>query len=681
MDTKKNVLIVDDVELNRAFLRDMLEDEYRVLEASNGLEALEIIEHLNTEISVVLLDVVMPEMDGFEVLEVMNENDWIDNVPVVMISAETSPEYIERGYQLGVTDYISRPFSSEIVMHRVHNTIFLYTKQNMLKSIVEEQIREQEKNNTLMVDILSTVVEFRNGESGLHVRRIRIITEILLEELSYYYPEYEINSSLIAIISNAAALHDIGKIMISEEILNKPGKLTFEEFEVMKTHAQKGSEMIMNIHGGELDGLLLYAHDICRWHHERWDGRGYPDGLKGNDIPLCAQVVSLADVYDALVSERVYKPAYSKEKALEMILNGECGTFNPRILDCLMSVADVLEEKIYIHSTNYDNLFDTERISKEIISQRRVSISDRTKALLEEERLKYQSFAALSGEILFEYNLETDTINFSDIAAQILDVPLKISHAKQWLNQGFIISVDDYHHMLDKIRETTLKDALVKLQCFAKLPNGQRWIEITLRTLFREGSENTISGCLGKIVDINNQKKEEQKLKLLSEIDSLTQIYNQQAAETKISHLLKISDYIAILFLDIDNFKMINDTRGHQEGDRILKQCSQYIKASIKKNDIVARVGGDEFLVCMQISDKDFMQKEINDFWETLQNYLKLNDLCISMGVSIYPNDTTHYEKLVSYADKALSQSKDSGKNQYCFYDKKLISNNYKFNH
>ena len=347
MSNKPIVLVVDDVELNRAFLYDMLESDYTVLEAENGKVAIELMQQHQLQIDVIMLDVVMPVMDGFEVLAYMNKKGWIENIPVIMISAETSADNINNGYELGVVDYISRPFDSNIIKHRLKNTIMLYAKQRALQQIVKEQIREKEKNNTLMVDILSSIVEFRNGESGMHVLRIRIITEILLEALVERYPNYCLSSSEIAMISNAAALHDIGKVAIDEKILNKPGRLTPEEYEQVKKHAELGAEMLKQMRIAQEESLVQYAHDICCWHHERWDGKGYPDGLVGNAIPISAQVVSLADVYDALVSERVYKPAYSHGQAMQMIINGECGSFNPELIDCLISVGNSLNRRIY----------------------------------------------------------------------------------------------------------------------------------------------------------------------------------------------------------------------------------------------------------------------------------------------------------------------------------------------
>lgn len=340
---KQQILIVDDSEINREILKEILKEDYRIQEAANGEECLEQLERSGTGISLVLLDIVMPEMDGFEVLAAMNQNHWIEDIPVIMISSEDSDSYIRRAYEMGVSDYISRPFDAKIVYQRVLNMIKLYAKQRRLIRLVTRQIYEKERNNRMLIGILSQIVEFRNGESGRHVIHINRITQLLLEQLVKKTGKYQLSWEDRFLIATASALHDIGKIGIDERILNKPGKLTKEEFEIMKAHTLIGAQMLDNLDMYRNEKLLKLAYEICRWHHERYDGKGYPDGLVGEEIPISAQVVSLADVYDALVSERVYKKAFSHEKALEMIRNGECGTFNPLLLQCMTEVQDKLK--------------------------------------------------------------------------------------------------------------------------------------------------------------------------------------------------------------------------------------------------------------------------------------------------------------------------------------------------
>lgn len=346
------LLVVDDSEMNREILKEILGKEYRILEACDGEEALKMLEQYGPEISLVLLDIIMPKMDGFEVLAYMNRDKWIEDIPVIMISSEGSESYIRRAYELGASDYISRPFDAKVVYQRVINMIKLYAKQRRLIHLVTDQIYEKEKNNRMMTGILSQIVEFRNGESGLHVLHINILTQLLLEKLMRKSENYDLSWSQQHMIATASALHDIGKIGIDEKILNKPGKLTKEEFEAMKQHTIIGARMLDRLEMYHDEAMMKYAYEICRWHHERYDGKGYPDGLKGEEIPISAQVVSLADVYDALVSDRVYKKAYSHEKAMEMILNGECGIFNPLLLECLVEIQDKVRKELGIKGVN-----------------------------------------------------------------------------------------------------------------------------------------------------------------------------------------------------------------------------------------------------------------------------------------------------------------------------------------
>ena len=346
LQNKSQILLVDDSAMNRMILKEILGGDYRILEAENGQECLEKMQAEAGNIALVLLDINMPVMDGFEVLKAMNANHTIEDIPVIMISSDDSDAAIRRSYELGASDYVNRPFDARIVYRRVTNTIKLYAKQRRLVQMVSDQIRARENNTDMLVGVLSHIVEFRNGESGAHVRHIRIITELLLHRLLEISSQYPITAEQQDNIPLASALHDIGKIGIDEKILNKPGKLTPEEFEVVKTHSMLGAEMLHQLENFNEQPLLQTAYEITRWHHERWDGRGYPDGLKGDEIPISAQLVALADVYDALTSERCYKKAFSHEKAVQMILNGECGAFNPLLLQCLTDMQTDLKVQL-----------------------------------------------------------------------------------------------------------------------------------------------------------------------------------------------------------------------------------------------------------------------------------------------------------------------------------------------
>ena len=343
---KPLILIVDDCDMNREILREILSSDYSIMEACGGEEALSMIHQFGTGISLVLLDIVMPGLDGFEVLSYMNQDHTIEDIPVIMISSEDSEAFIRRAYEMGASDYVSRPFDAKVVYRRVTNNIKLYAKQRRLIRMVTEQIREREKNVSMLVGVLSQIVEFRNGESGLHVKHIRRFTECILDCLIEKDPDLHLGTKERENIPLASALHDIGKIAVDDKILNKSGRLTPEEFEAMKLHTVYGAKMLEELQPYYDEPLLKTATDIAHWHHERWDGRGYPDGLVGDAIPLSAQIVSLADVYDALTSERCYKKAYSHDKAVEMILNGECGVFNPKLVECFVEIQNVLREEL-----------------------------------------------------------------------------------------------------------------------------------------------------------------------------------------------------------------------------------------------------------------------------------------------------------------------------------------------
>lgn len=337
---KQQILIVDDEEINRSILRGLFEDDYEVLEAENGREAIDQLDN-NTNIVLILLDVVMPVMSGFRVLEYMKEQEVLMKIPVILITGETILDSDDLAYSYGVADVMHKPFYPHIVRRRAKNIIELYQNKHYMEERLKEQeqeIRAQEKklreNNEFMIDALSSVVEFRNLESGEHVRRVKYFTRIMLKYLMKYFPKYNLTAEQIDEIARASAVHDIGKIGIPDSILLKPGRLTPEEFEIMKTHTTIGCDVLGKFCKNQDEEFYRYCYEICRYHHERWDGNGYPDHLVGDEIPISAHIVAIADVYDALVSQRVYKAAYANNIAYDMILNGECGQFSPDVIEC-----------------------------------------------------------------------------------------------------------------------------------------------------------------------------------------------------------------------------------------------------------------------------------------------------------------------------------------------------------
>ena len=541
---KQKILIVDDSEMNRAFLVDILEEQYDVIEADNGVEAISLLSKQRSDFSRLLLDIMMPEMDGFEVLAYINKYHWNDTFAVIMISADDSPTNIKRAYDLGAFDYISRPFDSTIVQRRISNTMLLYARQQRLEKIIAEQFHEQEKNNKLMISILSHIVEFRNGESGLHILHVNTITKYLLKQLVQLTDQYSLSKADISLISTASALHDIGKISISDAILNKPGRLTAEEFEVIKTHSMVGANMLLDLPIEQQEApLVKVATEICRWHHERYDGNGYPDGLKGEEIPIAAQVVALADVYDALTSERCYKKAYSHEQALKMILEGQCGAFNPSLLLCLQEIADTLESE----------LMDT--------------------------------------------SPEQETKNIQDIRNKI-----------------------DY-------------DRLFYYEKYTFLSRKQR------------------------------------HLKLLY-IDSLTNVYNRRYYD---EHFQGANDIQAMVVIDVDNFKHINDNYGHDVGDIVLQNIAQTVLSSVRKTDAVIRYGGDEFVIIFFSIPADIFEKKFERIRRSV-DILIIDDrpelhMSVSIG-GVYGIGTT--KELFKAADNMMYQSKKvKNKVTICFLNER----------
>ena len=353
-DNKRKLLVVDDVEINRMILTELFNEEFDVLEADNGRITIDYLEKYGAEISCVLLDLVMPVMDGFEVLRNMHRTGIIQTVPVIMITGENDDEIILEGYNLGVADLVSKPFVNDIIYRRVNNVVELYANKLNLerklaeqKSILEKQTARINQANQFFIDALSTTVEFRNFETGTHVKRIRFITNFFLE-----YMNKDLGLGLspekIEIISNASAVHDIGKIAIPDAILLKAGPLTADERKIMESHTIQGCAILSTLDYMQDTEYYKYCYEICRYHHERWDGKGYPDKLVGDQIPIWAQATSLADVYDALTTKRVYKDAYTHNEAINMIVHGECGTFNPKIIEVLLETKEMLYEKIHI---------------------------------------------------------------------------------------------------------------------------------------------------------------------------------------------------------------------------------------------------------------------------------------------------------------------------------------------
>lgn len=503
--TKQKILIADDSEMNRELLAAILEEEYDIIQVNDGVQAVDCLQRQAEEISLLLLDIVMPHMDGFEVLSYMNKEHWIDSIPVVIISSENSPIYIKRGYDLGATDFIGKPFDANMVLRRSANAILLGAKQRRMTSIVSNQIYEREKSSKLMINILSHIVEFRNGESGLHVLHIQTITEMLLRQLvQKENNRYALSKEQIRMITTASALHDIGKISIPDEILNKPGRLTAEEFAVIKGHSMVGANMLSELPLDQKEEpLVKTAYEICRWHHERYDGGGYPDGLKGEEIPVSAQVVALADVYDALTSERCYKDAYSHEKAIEMILAGQCGAFNPLMLECLLDISSSLKKKMGYKSKERYEQTDLSDIASRF-HDFEMDSSEKIVQQLEFERMRYNFLAEGSRNIVFTYTISPPLLTFNQAGCKRSGItepsfsPLQSGVLKD------LVEEQSLKRLIRKITQATRETPDVTSNLFLTDGKNPCHYRCKCRVIWTDGAEKGYTGVVGKLTDITD---------------------------------------------------------------------------------------------------------------------------------------------------------------------------------
>ena len=502
---KQKILIADDSEMNRELLAAILEEEYEIIQVNDGVQAVDCLQRHAEEISLLLLDIVMPHMDGFEVLSYMNKEHWIDSIPVVIISSENSPIYIKRGYDLGATDFIGKPFDANMVLRRSANAILLGAKQRRMTSIVSNQIYEREKSSKLMINILSHIVEFRNGESGLHVLHIQTITEMLLRQLvQKENNRYALSKEQIRMITTASALHDIGKISIPDEILNKPGRLTAEEFAVIKGHSMAGANMLSELPLDQKEEpLVKTAYEICRWHHERYDGGGYPDGLKGEEIPVSAQVVALADVYDALTSERCYKDAYSHEKAIEMILAGQCGAFNPLMLECLLDISSSLKKKMGYKSKERYEQTDLSDIASRF-HDFEMDSSEKIVQQLEFERMRYNFLAEGSRNIVFTYTISPPLLTFNQAGCKRSGITEPSFSPLQSGVLTDLVEEQSLKRLIRKITQATREMPDVTSNIFLKDGKGPCHYRCECRVIWADGDQKGYTGVVGKLTDITD---------------------------------------------------------------------------------------------------------------------------------------------------------------------------------
>lgn len=562
MKTKAKIMIVDDAEMNREILMVILGDEYEYVQAENGRQAIHILQQ-DMNIDLMLLDINMPEMNGFQVLDRMNTFHWINDIPVIMISSEEKKDVIERAYILGAEDYIRRPFDAFIVRRRVQNILNLYANQKRLMQMVADQIYEKEENNNLMIGILSHVVEFRNSESGEHILHIRTATELLLRRLVQKTDEYHLSESDIVMITTASALHDIGKISIPESILNKPGKLTREEFSIIKTHTTIGADIINQMTTKMEKPLLRIAGEICRWHHERWDGHGYPDGLIGEQIPIAAQVVALADVYDALTSKRCYKDAYDHETALDMILAGECGAFNPLLLKCLQDIAPRLRMDAQYDAEDSLYRSEADRLTTEIINKTEIPSSERSQHMLESMQERMNFFASLKGGIQFDYDSVSRLVNVTN-----WDEPPQYRYTVKNVadtNCFTCLSQKDFHRLKDALDATTPENREFSMSIMMPKENEYEWCDLRVHSLWSDLSPEHYIGAVGQLIRPQEVSADIPILDGLAESDTADGMAVKAIVDQlrKIFDIVRLVDPTANAVLELDHNGTLRKTDQH----------------------------------------------------------------------------------------------------------------------
>ena len=493
MDKRQKILIVDDAKFNRDILKEILGDAYNYLEAENGNQAIQMIGE-NIGIDLMLLDINMPQMNGFEVLEIMKRSQCIAETPVIMISSEDAVDTMRKAYELGITDYITRPFDSVIVKKRVQNTLGLYMNQKHLINVVYDQVYEKEENNNIMIRIMSNILGSRNSESREHILHIKTVTELMLRQLVKITDAYPMTEVDIALITTASSLHDIGKIYIPEEILNKPGRLTDEEFKIMKTHSELGAEIIQNMNFPKDNPLVHTSWEICRWHHERWDGKGYPDGLKGEKIPISAQVVSIADVYDALTSERCYKKAFDHDTAIQMILDGQCGQFNPLLLKCLKELSFQLSKMLDKGMEDNEYYHEIQRLSNEILSDRSLPNQNYSQSVVKVMQEKIDFFKSNSGMNSIDYNAISGQLTILNGKRQII---CQRNNPKIDLFKEFGVNEEDAQYIRVLLHQTSVQNKEISVQIKAVVENDGRMYKLKLHTLWSPFKKDGYIGIVG----------------------------------------------------------------------------------------------------------------------------------------------------------------------------------------
>ncbi len=655
------VLIAHPSQEVRTQLRNSIGEHMGVFECVDVLSLKRIIEQKKKVLSMVIFDFIfLPEMKS------SRDQEIDDDIPVVITVPTGNTEYENYAYLWGAHQVVQLPINARVAEIKIRTISTHFSEKRSLKRIISEQKNEIHNTSEYLIDALSAIIECRSLESGRHVRRIRAFTHVLLEEIETNCPEYNLDAMVIRRISGAAALHDIGKISIPDSILNKPSKLTEEEFEIMKTHSVAGGEIIEHLGGIGNDDFIRYAYNICRYHHERWDGGGYPEGLAGDDIPICAQVVGLADAYDALTSKRVYKDAYSCEKAARMIIDGQCGLFSPMIIECFKNVSS---EFAYLAKIYSDGKIDNSDEIRDVTAPIVKTYANN----LQELRLKYEIIIRHLNSLVIELDLETNKINYVYNPDTSFDYLRSTSNSEQAIS----LMAENSVHPDDKDMLTIRFQTYLKTFFDSGLKKSLRRYRMQDKNgVYRYYNVTTyrLDDSSKKIIGVWDEAPEEITK---AERDALTDLLNKESSQRLTEeHLAENTDgqISALIIIDLDNFKNVNDRYGHLFGDEVLSRISREIGRLFRSTDVVGRIGGDEFMVFTpNISDCKLISERCETLIKTtsglFEGHMQELGLSCSIGIAFSPEHGTAYTELFRHADIALYRAKHLGKNRAVVYE------------
>ncbi len=685
---KEKILIVDEYEINRAILSELFSREYDILEAGNGQDAVSLLSQPN--ICLIFLDARLPTMDTRSLLRMIRTQKKLAQIPVLLMVNSTDDEKV-RLMLPDVADVIYRPFHPGIIRRRVSRILEMQRLEQNTDQIAQAQLTYQlqwlkgrELSDYMIIDVLSTVLEFRMHDAGGHVQRIRLLTCLLLEQVKERWPQYHLTDEIIRQVGLAAMMHDVGKIAVPDKILEKPGPLNVEEYEQAKQHTTAGTHLLKDIgFFNDLPGRSYY-YDVCRWHHERWDGSGYPDGLTGEETPIWAQAVGLADCYDTLVNRRVYKPAYSHQEAVQMILRGDCGCFNPVLLDIFQD----MEQQFYRVILENGLLPDTE--FSETDSQKGSSsapyrsnpvvyekiLNERVNRLLRQEQLKYQKLADLSQDITFIWDRDSNLLRFSSEFSRIFGMDSVFSDASSLLKPNRLLPERDRLQLNEMI--ASLPPRTPQLQFQVQLIHADqkpRWYAVYIRFFWDETgySQTYCTSFIGKLTCIDERKQQTLQWKQEATFDYLTGLYRRSGLDMELQQLTAQSEQFALLYMDVDHFKQINDQRGHLFGDKFLKAFADILRSNLRSTDLIARIGGDEFVAVLKsLPNVSIAFRKAAQLAAAFQQIPdidgKTGAFSGSIGIAFYPEDGMTADQLIRRADRALYRCKNDPQVAYVRY-------------